>query len=127
MQKHEFSKYELARIIGARALQISMDAPLLLKINKEEMEKLQFDPVRIAEKELESNVLPISVKVPMPERKEGELKKVKDKAPATEKESESAEEEEEKDISEDAEIMELSQPEDEFDEEEKPTGREEID
>lgn len=33
---HEtFTKYEIARIIGARALQIAMDAPILLKITKE--------------------------------------------------------------------------------------------
>ena len=34
--KEQFSKYERARIIGARGLQISMDAPLLLKMKEEE-------------------------------------------------------------------------------------------
>ena len=32
----DFSKYETARILGARALQIAMNAPLLIKINKED-------------------------------------------------------------------------------------------
>ena len=31
----QFTKYEIARIIGARALQIAMDAPLLLKISEQ--------------------------------------------------------------------------------------------
>ena len=46
--EHQFTKYEIARIIGARALQIAMDAPLLLKISKEEMEKLRYDSLKIA-------------------------------------------------------------------------------
>jgi len=29
----DFTKYEIARILGARALQVSMDAPLLIKIS----------------------------------------------------------------------------------------------
>ena len=31
--EQNFTKYEIARILGARALQIAMDAPLLLKIS----------------------------------------------------------------------------------------------
>ena len=51
----EYTKYERARIIGARALQISMSAPLLIKTDLQ-------DPVAIAEKELEEGVLPITVR-----------------------------------------------------------------
>ena len=40
MEQH-FTKYETARIIGARALQIAMDAPLLAKI-KEENKQLEI-------------------------------------------------------------------------------------
>ena len=36
----DFTKYEVARILGARALQISMDAPLLLKIEKKKLEEI---------------------------------------------------------------------------------------
>ena len=32
MKTEDFSKYEISRILGARALQISMNAPLLIKI-----------------------------------------------------------------------------------------------
>jgi len=37
----EYTKYEKARIIGARALQISMNAPLLIKITQEDLEKIK--------------------------------------------------------------------------------------
>ena len=57
MEKHEYTRYERARIIGARALQLSMGAPPLLKI-----EKLRsIDPIEIAKQEFEENVLPITV------------------------------------------------------------------
>ena len=48
VEKQEFSKYERARIIGARGLQISMDAPLLTNINERELEGINYDPLRIA-------------------------------------------------------------------------------
>ena len=56
-----FSKYEVARILGARALQIAMNAPLLIKIEQEDLEKIKFDALKIAEVEFNSNILPISV------------------------------------------------------------------
>ena len=37
----QFTKYEVARILGARALQIAMDAPLLLKISEKELEEME--------------------------------------------------------------------------------------
>ena len=39
-----FTKYEKARILGARALQIAMNAPLLIKISKEDLEKIKHKP-----------------------------------------------------------------------------------
>ena len=50
-----FTKYEKARIIGARALQISMGAPVIIKTS-------EHDPKMIALREFEKNVLPITVK-----------------------------------------------------------------
>ena len=76
-EKQEFTKYERARIIGARGLQISMDAPLLMKIDEEELNGVNYDPLRIAEKELDSGVLPISINKPMPKRVEEDVKKLK--------------------------------------------------
>ena len=78
--KHdEFTRYEIARILGARALQIAMNAPILIKLSKEELERIRYDALKIAEIEFESGVLPISVKRPMPKKKEERLKRVKEK------------------------------------------------
>ncbi|MEO0250233.1 MAG: DNA-directed RNA polymerase subunit K [candidate division WOR-3 bacterium] len=52
-----FNKYERARIIGARALQISLGAPVLVKIPK-----TVTDPLEIARIELSKDVIPIVVK-----------------------------------------------------------------
>jgi len=60
----EYSKYEKARMIGSRALQISMGAPFLVALSEEELKNIQFDPIRIAMMEFEENVLPITVKRP---------------------------------------------------------------
>jgi DNA-directed RNA polymerase subunit K len=72
MQKEGFTKYEVARILGARALQLSMNAPVLLVIPKEKLEDINYDPLKIAELEFEAGVLPITVKRPLPERTEVE-------------------------------------------------------
>ncbi len=76
----EFTKYERARILGARALQISMDAPVLLKLTPEQLEELNYDSLKIAKKELDDNVLPISIIRPLPEKKESKLKAIKREA-----------------------------------------------
>ena len=64
----KYSKYEMARIIGARALQIAMGAPFLVKINKEELDRINYDCVKIAKKEFEGGVLPITIKRPLPSK-----------------------------------------------------------
>ncbi len=113
----EFSKYERARILGARALQLSMNAPLLIKIDKEELSNLNFDPLNLAELELNKGVLPISVRRPMPEKREEKLEKIKIEETEVSDEKKIKEEEEEiKEISEEGEIMELTTPEDEKEE-----------
>ncbi|MCS7386080.1 MAG: DNA-directed RNA polymerase subunit K [archaeon GB-1867-005] len=53
----KLTRYERARIIGARALQISMGAPVLIDI-PEDIE----DPLTIAEMELEMGILPITIR-----------------------------------------------------------------
>jgi DNA-directed RNA polymerase subunit K/omega len=113
-KKVEFSKYERARILGARGLQVSMDAPILVKMSEEDLNGVNYDPLRIAEKELDSGVLPISVNRPLPERHEEDLEKIKivDKDVSDEAKIK-AEKEGEKEIAEGGEIMELANPEDE--------------
>ena len=66
--KIKFTKYEVARIIGARALQIGMGAPFLLKLDKEKLEEINYNPVEIAKMEFDKNILPISIRRPMPEK-----------------------------------------------------------
>ncbi len=50
------TRYERARIVGARALQISHGAPTLL-----EFENMNMSPIEMARKELLARVLPIGV------------------------------------------------------------------
>lgn len=50
-----YTRYERARIVGARALQISMGAPILVRTNK-------IDPMEIALDEFEAGRIPISVR-----------------------------------------------------------------
>jgi len=73
-KKEVYTKYEKARILGARALQISMNAPLLLAIPKEKLDQINYDPLKIAELEFEAGILPITVRRPLPQREEKEEK-----------------------------------------------------
>ncbi len=111
MNQEKFTKYEVARILGARALQIAMNAPLLIKIEKEALEKIKFDALKIAEIEFNSNILPISVRKPIPERKEEKLKRAKTQKMSDRKVKELESEEEE--MMKQGEIMALANPDDE--------------
>jgi len=122
-----YTKYEKARILGARALQLSMNAPILMNISKEKLEEINFDPLKIAEIEFESGILPITIKRPFPrkeevfkeeeeaeevetemeavdepvapeEKKEEKVAKVKENKKETETEEEADEEEEEAEV-----------------------------
>tara|TARA_Y100000034_G_C6654331_1_gene286542 strand:- start:217 stop:417 length:201 start_codon:yes stop_codon:yes gene_type:complete len=64
----KFTKYERARIIGARALQIGMGAPLLLKMGKKALEEINYNPVEIAKMEFAKGILPITIKRPLPQK-----------------------------------------------------------
>lgn len=63
---NEHTKYEKARMLGARAMQIAMGAPFLVKLSEKELEELQYNPLEIAKLEFEKGILPISIKRPMP-------------------------------------------------------------
>jgi len=111
----QLTKYEQARVLGARALQISMNAPLLIKIEKEDLEKINYDALKIAEIELNSDILPISVRKPFPIRREEKLKRVFGKK-ISDRQVEEKEFKEETEIAGNGEIMELATPVDEADE-----------
>ena len=57
VEKTEYTKYEIARLIGARALQIKMGAPILIKLPKGVKR-----PIDIAKLEFEKGVLPITIR-----------------------------------------------------------------
>lgn len=66
----KFTKYEKARIIGSRALQISMGAPIMLDLSKEDLEKIRYNPVEIAKREFAEGVIPITIRRPLPRKVE---------------------------------------------------------
>ncbi len=70
----KLTKYEKARILGSRALQISMGAPYLVKLTKKQLEELKYNPLEIAKLELEKDLIPIDVIRPLPEVKKEDKK-----------------------------------------------------
>lgn len=62
----KYTKYEKARIIGARSLQLAMGAPILLKFTESELEAIKFNPIEIAKLEFEKDILPITIRRPLP-------------------------------------------------------------
>lgn len=56
------TKYEKARIIGSRALQISKNAPIFVEI-----EPGEWDPIKIAEKELVERKIPFIIRRFLPD------------------------------------------------------------
>ena len=63
-EKITYTKYEKARMIGSRALQISMGAPFLLKLSQPQLEGIKYNPINIALMEFDEGILPITVKRP---------------------------------------------------------------
>ncbi|HLC74372.1 MAG TPA: DNA-directed RNA polymerase subunit K [Candidatus Nanoarchaeia archaeon] len=74
-----YSKYEKARMIGSRALQLAMGAPFLLTLSTEELQRIRYDTIEIAKLEFDAGVIPITVKRPLPMNKR---KKVDEKKSA---------------------------------------------
>ncbi|MBS3088280.1 DNA-directed RNA polymerase subunit K [Candidatus Pacearchaeota archaeon] len=104
MPEQQFTKYETARIIGARALQIAMDAPILLKMSQEELKELKYDSLKIAEKEFLEGVLPITIHRPTPKKRADKLRGIKEEKVSDEELAEK-EKEVEKEISEEADKL----------------------
>lgn len=67
LQQQGITKYELARVLGARALQLSMGAPPLLKVT------VDNSLIEIARRELEAGMLPVIIRRKMPD---GEIQDV---------------------------------------------------
>ncbi len=56
MTTETYTKYEKARIIGARALQLAYGAPPLVKVPEH-----TINPIDLAELEFEKKVIPITI------------------------------------------------------------------
>ena len=54
MEVPKLTKYETARIVGARALQVAMGAPVLIKTKKK-------DSIKIALEEFKKGIIPLTV------------------------------------------------------------------
>lgn len=52
----EYDKFETARIVGARAFQLALGSPPLMKVKPEQ------DFIEIAKEEFEKGVIPLSVR-----------------------------------------------------------------
>tara|TARA_Y100000034_G_C6565782_1_gene245005 strand:+ start:212 stop:457 length:246 start_codon:yes stop_codon:yes gene_type:complete len=61
----DYTRYEKARMIGSRALQLSMGAPFLVKLSEKDLESINYDIIEIALKEFDAQVLPITVRRPI--------------------------------------------------------------
>jgi len=66
VQHARLTKYEKARLIGSRALQIAMGAPFLVKLTKKRLEEINYNPIEIAKLELVEDVIPMTVIRPLP-------------------------------------------------------------
>ena len=64
------TKFEKARIIGARALQISMGAPFKVKLSDEDLAKIGYNPVEIAKLEFDKDLIPIEIERVYPKKRE---------------------------------------------------------
>lgn len=58
MKNLKYTRFEKARIIGARALQISMGAPIVIN----ELKNINLDPLTVSMIEFDKKVIPITTK-----------------------------------------------------------------
>ena len=56
------TRFEKARILGARAPQIALGAPFLVKLSEEELENIKYNPIEIAKIEMAKDLIPITIR-----------------------------------------------------------------
>lgn len=59
--KDKLTRFEVARILGARSLQISLGAPILVNVKQE-----KFDAIGLAEEEFKQMKVPMTIKRTLP-------------------------------------------------------------
>jgi len=60
--KDRITRFEAARLIGARSLQISLGAPILVDY------KGEFDSLKIAQEEFKAGMIPMTIKRTLPSK-----------------------------------------------------------
>lgn len=70
--EEKLTKFEKSRILGSRALQLSMGAPFLVDISEEKLESINYNPVEIAKIEYAEGVIPMQIKRTMPTKQESD-------------------------------------------------------
>ena len=61
--KDKLTRFEVARLIGARSLQISLGAPVLIKTD-------ESDPIKISKAEFKEKIIPMTIKRKLPNNQE---------------------------------------------------------
>jgi len=64
--RDRLTRFEVARLVGARALQIALGAPILLP--PEEIK--EFDSIKITKQEFKNKIIPITIKRKLPNGEE---------------------------------------------------------
>jgi DNA-directed RNA polymerase subunit K len=62
--RDRFTRFEIARLLGARSLQISLGAPLLVSVEGDK------SSIELAKEEFRNKIIPITIKRKMPDGKE---------------------------------------------------------
>lgn len=62
--KDRLTRFEVARLIGARSLQIALGAPILIKLKQD-----KFDPTALAEAEFKEHKIPMTIRRTLPNGK----------------------------------------------------------
>ena len=62
--KDKLTRFETARLIGARTLQIALGAPVLIKTEE------SYNPIDLAKMEFKNKIIPITIKRKMPSGEE---------------------------------------------------------
>ncbi len=62
----KYTRFEKARLIGARALQIAQGAPFMIDLKEKDLEAIRFNPIAIAKMEFDLGKIPIEIKRDVP-------------------------------------------------------------
>jgi DNA-directed RNA polymerase subunit K len=62
---NKLTRFEVARLLGARSLQVALGAPILLKSNQ--LKSDEMDCINIAKAEFKEKIIPMTIKRKLPD------------------------------------------------------------